>query len=218
MEYRLNFLSVRSTAVLGVVAFVAVVLMPISGAAQAEESAVVAVEASPEAFVTGLLDELKAIDEEAGDDRDVQLRETLLRHMAVRQLQRYLIRGNIQEAATDAQTEEYNELFASYISAAIGDSMDRMVERRIDIETVKERRPGDFIVRSKVFSDAGEARATLDWRIRSRGGQFRLTDFMVDGQSFTVERKAQFTAMVRNDGFVELLDHMREVIADQDEE
>ena len=167
---------------------------------------------APDIFVTDLLDELKTISLEEEADRDDQLRATLLRSMAVPQLQRYLIRGDISKAATDEQTAAYNDLFPKYISAAIGDSIDRMVERRIDVGAVNERRPGDYIVRSKVFSDAGEERATLDWRIRDRGGMLLLIDFMVDGQSFSVERKAQFSAIVKKDGFATLLEHMQGVI------
>ena len=177
-----------------------------------ETSSSVTVDVAPDAFVSNLLDELKTISLEQGADRNARLRETLLRSMAVPQLQRYLIRGDISKAATEDQTTTYNDLFPRYISAAIGDSIDRMVERRIDVGEVNERRPGDYIVRSKIFSDAGEERATLDWRIRSRRGELVLADFMVDGQSFSVERKAQFSAIVKKDGFATLLEHMQSVI------
>ena len=179
----------------------------------AEEAAASSeVDVAPDAFVINLLDELKTISLEQGADRDDRLRATLLRNMAVPQLQRYLVRGDMSEAATEEQTETYNDLFPSYISAAIGDSIDRMVERRIDVGAVNERRPGDYIVRSKIFSDAGEERAILDWRIRSRRGELVMADFMVDGQSFSVERKAQFSAIVKKDGFAALLEHMQSVI------
>ena len=164
-------------------------------------------------FVSDLLDELRIINANANDGDDAALREALLQKMAVSYLQRYLIAGDIKKAATLTQTEAYDRLFSEYISAAIGDSIDRLVERRIEIGKTTERRPGDFVVRSRVFSDAGEARAVLDWRIRERRGQLLLTDFFVDGQSFVVERKAQFSVMVRNGSFETLLTHMNDVIS-----
>jgi len=167
-------------------------------------------------FVSDLLDELRSINATSVEGDDSELRDALLRKMAVSYLQRYLISGDIKKAATEEQVADYDDLFAEYISAAIGDSIDRLVERRIDIGVTTERRPGDFVVRSKVFSDAGEERAVLDWRIRDRRGQLFLTDFFVDGQSFVVERKAQFSVMVRNGGFETLLTHMNDVISGED--
>ncbi len=187
------------------------------GLAQAEEAVNVSERTVlPDRFVSDLLDELRRINTTAEEDAGVQLRGALLEKMAVSYLQRYLIAGDIKQAGTAEQLAQYNGLFSDYISAAIGGSIDRLVERRIDIETTTERRPGDFVVRSKVFSDAGEVRAVLDWRIRNRRGELFLTDFFVDGQSFVVERKAQFSVMVRNGGFDALLKHMKDVISDED--
>ena len=188
---------------------------PAAAPAHAEETEVAAEDVgAPDKFVSDLLDELRQINASDEDGQDGKVREALVRNMAVPQLQRYLIAGDIKRSATDEQVIEYNQLFSEYISAAIGDSIDRLVDRRIDIVTTTERRPGDYVVRSKVFSDAGEERAVLDWRIRDRRGKLFLTDFFVDGQSFIVERKAQFTVMVRNGGFEALLAHMNDVIAD----
>jgi phospholipid transport system substrate-binding protein len=187
----------------------------LSGMAVAEDAAAT-VEAAiaPDKFVSDLLDELRSINAGTDGGSDAALRDALLQKMAVSYLQGYLIAGDIKKAATDAQISEYDDNFSKYISAAIGGSIDRLVERRIDIGATIERRPGDFVVRSKVFSDAGEERAVLDWRIRDRRGKLFLTDFFVDGQSFVVERKAQFSVMVRNGGFETLLTHMNEVIAE----
>lgn len=211
---RVNYFKLR-IALIGVTLALVGVTQSLSGIASAEEATASAeVSTAPDKFVSDLLNELRSINAGTGEGSDAELRAALLQKMAVSYLQRYLIAGDIKKAATDAQIAEYNENFSKYISAAIGDSIDRLVERRIDIGATTERRPGDFVVRSKVFSDAGEERAVLDWRIRDRHGMLFLTDFFVDGQSFVVERKAQFSVMVRNGGFEILLTHMDEVIAE----
>ena len=86
------------------------------------------------------------------------------------------------------------------------------MSRSIEINDVVVRRPGDFIVRSKLFGDDGEERAGIDWRVLEVGGDLRLVDVMVDGLSFNVERRAQFTSIIQKDGFDALIQHMRDQI------
>ena len=169
---------------------------------------------TPDAFVSDLLDELREISTASGSERTDGIRGVLLRSMAVSRMQAFLVRGDLEEAASDEQMSEYEALFSEYIAAAIGDSIDRMVDRRIDIGEPREnkRRRGDFIVPAKIFSDEGEERATVGWRIQERRGRFLMIDFTIDGLSFSVERKAQFTSLVKNDGFSALLEHMMETI------
>ncbi|MEO9971274.1 MAG: ABC transporter substrate-binding protein [Hyphomonadaceae bacterium] len=189
---------------------------PLTGAfAQAADDTVVSGDSiAPDAFVSNLLDELREISAASGSDRTDGIRRVLLRSMAVSRMQAFLIRGDVEASASSEQMSQYEALFSEYIAAAIGDSIDRMVDRRIDIGEPREnkRRRGDFIVPAKIFSDEGEERATLGWRVQERRGRFLMIDFTIDGLSFSVERKAQFTSLVKNDGFSALLEHMIETI------
>lgn len=217
MESVLSNLPVRLVLVLSCVGLFFGAPPYVSVTAVGEEAAIdITDDATPDRFVSNLLEELREISSEENADRQEEVRNVLLRSMAVSRMRAFLVRGDIEDGATAEQVAEYDALFADYISAAIGNSIDRMVDRRIDVGEPREnkRRRGDYIVPAKVFSDVGEERATLGWRVRERGGRFLMTDFTIDGQSFSVERKAQFSIMVRNEGFGALLDHMREVIAE----
>ena len=178
----------------------------------AQASDVVAVE-TPEAFIVGLVDDLRvlAAEDQADADRRDRLRDVLSEDMAIRRLQAYLLSTSQREELSEAQIKAYNEVFPHYISSAFAGSIDQLVSRTIKVDDVLERRPGDFIVRSKLYSESGQERASLDWRVLESKGKKKLADVIVDGLSFSVERRAQFTAIINKDGFEALIAHMEEI-------
>lgn len=168
---------------------------------------------TPDAFVADLVDKLRVLAaDNAGDASRVEsLRDVLAEDMATRRLQRFLLSKGQREALSQAELAAYDDVFPRYISSAFAGSIDQLVSRTIKVNDVVERRPGDFIVRSKLYSDDGAERAGLDWRILETGGRKQLVDVSVDGLSFSVERRAQFTAILTKDGFPALIGHMKEV-------
>ena len=171
---------------------------------------------SPEAFVDDLVDKLRIL---AGGDADKdervdQLRDVLAEDMAIRRLQRYLLSKEHRKSLSEEDIAQYNKLFPRYVSTALAGSIDQLVSREIRISNVIERRPGDFIVSSHLYSEAGEKRARIDWRVQESRGRKQLTDVMIDGASTNVDRRAQFNAIINKDGFPALLKHMSEVAGD----
>ena len=176
--------------------------------------------ASPDAFVTGLVDKLRilAADKAADAGRIESLRTVLAEDMATRRLQRFLLSKSQSELLSERELAAYDDVFPRYISSAFAGSIDQLVSRTIKVNDVVERRPGDFIVRTKLYSDDGAERAGLDWRILEAEGRKQLVDVSVDGLSFSVERRAQFTAILKKDGFPALIAHMKEVAGEADTE
>jgi len=167
----------------------------------------------PDVFITQLVDKLRVLAADNAEDanRITELKTVLSEDMATARLQRYLLSREQRKSLSPEQIALYDEVFPNYISSAFAKSIDQLVSRTIKVNDVIERRPGDFIVRSKLYSTDGQERAGLDWRILERKGQKQLADVMVDGLSFNVERRAQFNAILNKDGFPALIAHMQEV-------
>lgn len=178
---------------------------------QTEQTDVASVD--PEVFIVDLVGKLRILAASDQDDAERKdgLRVVLAEDMATRRIQAYLLSREQRKALTKEQIEAYNAVFPRYISSAFAGSIDQLVSRTIKVNDVLERRPGDFIVRSKLFSDSGQERASLDWRVIESKGKKQLVDVIVDGLSFNVERRAQFTAIMKQDGFEALIMHMEEV-------
>jgi phospholipid transport system substrate-binding protein len=169
--------------------------------------------ADPETFIVDLVDKLRVLaSSDKGDaERKDSLRTVLAEDMATRRLQAYLLSREQRKALTEEQIQTYNNVFPRYISSAFAGSIDQLVSRTIKVDDVLERRPGDYIVRSKLYSESGQERASLDWRVLEAKGKKQLVDVIVDGLSFNVERRAQFTAIMNKDGFEALIMHMKDV-------
>lgn len=170
-----------------------------------------------EIFVSELVERLRilAADDTTDANRKDAVSKVLAEDMATSRLQSFLLSGEQRKALTPAQIAEYDAVFPRYITAAFANSIDQLVSRTIKVTDVLERRPGDFIVRSKLFSPDGQARASLDWRVLEKGGQKQLVDVIVDGLSFNVERRAQFTSILNNEGFPALIAHMNEIAGER---
>lgn len=189
---------------------------PINPAKTIEASASVS---EPSIFIEELVDKLRTLAEsdQADDDRMDSLRLVLSEDMATNRLQRYLLSSEHRKSLSEEEMDQYNEIFPLYISSAFAGSIDELVSRQIKVQDVIERRPGDYIVRSKLYSSDGQERAGLDWRVREQNGRKLLVDVMIDGLSFSVERRAQFTSVIKRDGFDALLVHMKETAGETTE-
>ena len=203
-----------------------VALGPLGTAAHAqsdtpEVSGKVSEEESPQAdaFVSDLVSRLRII--ASRDDADTakaeDLRLVLAEDIATRRLQYFLLSKKQRANLTEEQIALYDDLFPRYITSAFAASIDDLVSRTVKVNDVFERRTGDFIVRSKLFSDDGQERASLDWRVLESKSGKQLADVMIDGLSFNVERRAQFTAILKKGGFEALISHMNEVVSDESE-
>lgn len=170
----------------------------------------------PESFISVMITDLRAIDSDVTGGEAVRnqaLRTYLTSILSLSRMNRFVLSRDSRKAADPADLEAYDSLFEDYISAVFSDQIDDLVRRDIRIDEVITRRPGDFIVRSTLFDKSGDERARIDWRAIEDDDKLRLVDVMVEGLSVNVERRAQFSAIVKNDGFPALLDHMREVAA-----
>lgn len=178
-------------------------------------------EPAPAEFVMSLVDDFKTLAQSStvGDAaRREGFRSVLSADMAISRMKRFLLSSQQRKSATEEHVSEYNALFNDYITAAYASEIDELVSRVIKIEDVVTRRPGDFIVRSKLYNDDGAERAGIDWRVLTVDDDLRLVDVMVDGLSFNVERRAQFTSIIQKDGFDALISHMQDQIAGVPEE
>ncbi|MEO1476084.1 MAG: ABC transporter substrate-binding protein [Pseudomonadota bacterium] len=167
---------------------------------------------APAEFVVTLVDDLKSLAASSGDGdaaRNEGFRQVLSEDMAIRRMKAFLLSRKLREEASDEHMTAYDTLFNNYITAAYASEIDELVSRTLKITDVVVRRPGDYIVRSKLFNDDGEERAGVDWRVLDVSDDLRLVDVMVDGLSFNVERRAQFTSIIQKDGFDALIDHMQ---------
>ncbi len=167
----------------------------------------------PETFVRALVTDLADLAEtsaSAASDRETGMQAILSGGIDVDRMRRFVLSSDNRSGASEAEIARYDELFGNYIIAVFADQIDDLVSRRIEVREVVTVKDGDFVVRSNIVSRTGADKADVDWRVLDRDGKLRLVDVMVNGSSFNVERRAQFTALIEKDGFAALLKHMED--------
>ncbi len=114
--------------------------------------------------------------------------------MASRALGRYL------DVATDAELRAYTNAFHSYIIITYERRLQTFSGYNLKVERSRALNDNDVVVRTTISSPDG-ARTIVDFRISNyEGGEWRLTDFAIEGLSMVKTLRDEFAGVIRRDG------------------
>lgn len=197
----------------------ALLAMPLSAMADTPATSVSEEIHTPEIFVGTLVTEFTATVDPKTDKADERkLRQVLRDRLALKKIGRFLLRKDHRKAAQEAQLKRYEEAFPSYIASTYASRVGEMATADIRIGESKERRPGDYLIKSKIYDKHGAERADLVWRVQGKEGRYELVDVSLDGTWTMVLRRDEFNSVIDRDGFEALLSHMEEIAAKADSE
>ena len=111
-----------------------------------------------------------------------------------------LVLGRHWKTASEAQRSEFSRLFEDYVVVT---TVKRLSGYAGEVLTVGAARPatqnGLVTVNSSIERNAG-ADIVLDWRLRYHEGSWRVIDVVVEGVSMLQTQRAEFDAVIRNNG------------------
>ncbi len=114
--------------------------------------------------------------------------------MANRALGRYL------DVATDAELRAYTDAFHNYIIVTYERRLATFSGYKLKVERSRALNESDIVVRTTIGSPDG-ARTIVDFRVSNdNGGQWRLTDFAIEGLSMVKTLRDEFAGVIRRDG------------------
>ena len=117
--------------------------------------------------------------------------------------------GNNWKSATPAQQSEYMKLFNRMIVKVYSKRFSDYKGQKFD---VKSSRPEgkDTMVTSYIIPPDGP-QVQVDWRVRNKGGSYKVVDIIVEGVSMSQTQRADFASVIqRGGGGIEpLLVHLR---------
>ena len=125
-----------------------------------------------------------------------------------------LILGRHWRAASDAQRQEYLELFRDYALANLASKLHLYQGQSFEVTGAKVVSDSDALVASRILDD-GQGPLQVDWRLREwdQGGLV-VIDVIVAGVSLIVTLRAEFSAVIERQGFDGLLAELRQRITD----
>lgn len=119
--------------------------------------------------------------------------------------------GSSWNKATPAQQKEYLSLFNKMIVKVYSKRFSDYKGQKFDVRTARKEGTKDSIVTSYIVpNDGPEVR--VDWRVRNKGGAYKVVDIIVEGVSMSQTQRADFASVIqRGGGKVEaLLTYLRQ--------
>lgn len=108
---------------------------------------------------------------------------------------------------SDKERQEFVDVFKRLLSSSYADKIDGYSGEQV--QYLNERLEGDYAeVRTKVTSDKTEI--PLDYRLLNKSGNWRVYDVVVDGVSLVNNYRSQFTKIIRESSYADLLEKLRE--------
>lgn len=118
--------------------------------------------------------------------------------------------GNHWKTATPAQQQEYMKLFNRMIVKVYSKRFSDYKGQKFEVKSARPEGSKDSLVSSFIVPPDGPE-VKVDWRVRSKGGAYKVVDIIVEGVSMSQTQRADFASVIqRGGGGIEpLLVHLR---------
>ena len=117
--------------------------------------------------------------------------------------------GNNWNKATPAQQQEYLKLFNNMIVKVYSKRFSDYKGQKFEVRNTRPEGK-DSLVTSFIVPNSGPE-VQVDWRVRNKGGAYKVVDIIVEGVSMSQTQRADFNSVIqRGGGNIEvLLNHLR---------
>jgi phospholipid transport system substrate-binding protein len=167
-------------------------------------------------LIQGVGDEVLEIlrDSSLSDDQKVERLVDLLEGPIDLDLVARLILGRHWRTASEAQRQEYLELFRGYALNFLASKLHLYRGQSyevLDAQVISER---DALVTTRILDNQGPP-LKVDWRLREQDGTLMAIDVIVEGVSLIVTQRSEFGSVIERQGFEGLLAELRSRIGQE---
>jgi phospholipid transport system substrate-binding protein len=139
-------------------------------------------------------------------------RELLNDNFDINTISRFVL-GRYWNIASDDQKKEYQTLFEQMIVEVYAERFSQYAGESFKVGAAQASGGSDAVVTSQVLRPQG-APVNVSWRVRNRGGSFKIIDVIVENVSMSVTQRSEFASVIQNNGgrFDALLGALRQRI------
>ena len=118
--------------------------------------------------------------------------------------------GTYWRTATPAQQQEYQKLFNDMIVKVYSKRFSDYKGQKFEVRSARPEGKDSVVTSFIVPSDGPQVQ--VDWRVRNKGGSYKVVDIIVEGVSMSQTQRADFASVIqRGGGKVDvLLQHLRQ--------
>ena len=164
----------------------------------------------PAQFIQGLADEAIAIlrDPKGSlDEREKRFQAFLKDDFAMEKIGRFAA-GKFWRQMSINQQQQYQQVFEKWILKTYSIRFGGYSGETVNVLKTIKAGQTDVFVRTKINSSRGRA-LKVDWRVRNIKDNYKIIDVVVEGVSMLVTQKAEFSAVLRQQGIDGLIGILR---------
>jgi phospholipid transport system substrate-binding protein len=119
--------------------------------------------------------------------------------------------GRYWNVASPAEKKEYQSLFRKMVVEMYANRFDEYKGQKFEAKTFRSIGNNDTLVTSVITPANGGADVQVDWRVRSKGGSYKIVDVLVAGVSMSVTQRSDFASVIQSGGgkVSVLIDYLR---------
>ncbi len=106
--------------------------------------------------------------------------------------------GPTWRTATPAQQKEYLKLFNQMIVKVYSKRFSEYKGQKFEVRSSRAEGKDTMVASYIIPSDGPEVR--VDWRVRNKGGKYKVVDIMVEGVSMAQTQRADFASVIQRGG------------------
>jgi len=103
------------------------------------------------------------------------------------------------------QQDQFRKDFKQHLSATYGRRVDSYANEVVEVTGERDESRGDHTVKTAIRRGGGSADILVDYRLRKRGDEWKIIDFVIEGVSLVSNFRSQFQELMSNGGPEELL-------------
>ncbi len=109
---------------------------------------------------------------------------------------------------SEAEQREFVEAFRNHLANSYGTRVDRYEQQDVEVTGAREEARGDVTVLTKIIGGSADD-ISMDYRLRNRGGAWRVIDVKIAGVSLVSNFRSQFKEVLSDGGPKEVLRRLK---------
>ena len=131
------------------------------------------------------------------DQRKAEFRGMLKKSFDLRTIGRFVL-GKYWKQATPKQQQEYLKLFEERLVNIYSNRFKEYDGQKIEISGARPE-GDDTLVTTFIVSDSSKP-IQIDWRVRNKGGAYKIVDVVVEGVSMGVTQRSDYASVIQSGG------------------
>ena len=164
--------------------------------------------ADPSQFIQSIVDEASKalITNKTKEERMDELKSIAIKSVDIKGIGLYAL-GAYRKNLSDAQKEEYNDLFRNYFLKSFSSRLSDYTDPKINVISQEKLNEKYTIVSSVLVATEKKAEVNIQWRVYTKNpDQPLIRDLIIEGLSLARTQKEEFNSVIQsNDGDINAL-------------